>query len=172
MTVTQFISPPDCADRYLPHQEETDSMHYAVAAVLAAALLPAVAPAADVYRSVDAQGHVRYSDTPSPGAQLISVNTAPSDDSTAAAAATGSQASDADEQIARQRAQRTVEQAEAQKRSEECKQAQANYQRSMQARRLYQTGADGQRQYLSDAEADKIRTNQLLQMQDLCKGVQ
>src|ERR1700680_3271935 len=36
--------------------------------------LPLTAALADVYRSVDAQGHVQYSDTPSPGAQLISTS--------------------------------------------------------------------------------------------------
>ena len=43
------------------------------AAIAMLALLPLSVSFADVYRSVDAQGHVLYSDTPSPGAELVKV---------------------------------------------------------------------------------------------------
>src|ERR1700690_2458862 len=46
------------------------SMRHAAAIALMMSL-PFAAAMADVYRSVDAQGHVQYSDTPSPGAQLV-----------------------------------------------------------------------------------------------------
>src|SRR5476651_2629211 len=36
--------------------------------------LPLSAALADVFRSVDAQGHVQYSDTPTPGAELMRMN--------------------------------------------------------------------------------------------------
>ena len=47
-------------------------MRPAVAIAILAAL-PFSAALADVYRSVDAQGHVLYSDTPTPGAELVRV---------------------------------------------------------------------------------------------------
>jgi hypothetical protein len=43
------------------------------AAIAIFGLLPWIAALADVYRSVDAQGHVQYSDTPTPGAELVHV---------------------------------------------------------------------------------------------------
>ena len=46
-------------------------MRQAVATAILS-LLPLCAAMGDIYRSVDAQGHVQYSDTPSPGAQLVS----------------------------------------------------------------------------------------------------
>jgi hypothetical protein len=36
--------------------------------------LPLAAALADVFKSVDAQGHVQYSDTPTPGAELVRMN--------------------------------------------------------------------------------------------------
>ena len=36
-------------------------------------LMSLSATAGDVYRSVDSQGHVQYSDTPVPGAELVHV---------------------------------------------------------------------------------------------------
>ena len=47
-------------------------MRYAVAVALIMSL-PFTAAMADVYRSHDAQGHVQYSDTPTPGAELVHV---------------------------------------------------------------------------------------------------
>src|ERR1039458_7372493 len=46
------------------------SMRHAAAIALMMSL-PFAAAMADVYRSVDAQGHVQYSDTPTPGAELV-----------------------------------------------------------------------------------------------------
>jgi len=45
-------------------------MRQAAAVALIMSLLIGAA-VADVYRSVDAQGHVQYSDTPTPGAELV-----------------------------------------------------------------------------------------------------
>ena len=56
------------------------------AAIAIFGLLPLTAAFADVYRSVDAQGHVQYSDTPMPGAELIHVQKLGLNSSTASVA--------------------------------------------------------------------------------------
>ncbi len=139
--------------------------------------LPLSATLADVYRSVDAQGHVQYSDTPSPGAELIQVSgtrpgnaparNAPAQNAnTASLAKTGAQIH---EQLNKEAISREVQSDVAQTRAEQCQKAQDDYQKQIQARRIYNTGPDGQRQYLTDAEADQQRLNTRLQMEDLCK---
>ena len=143
---------------------------------------------ADVYRSVDAQGHVQYSDTPTPGAELVHVQrgsdtttssfSAPASASFAAPPArtqppTPAQAvarnnATAQEDIARQNAQKAVQQDVDQIRADQCKKTTADYDAAVQARRIYRTGADGEREYLSDAEADQQRLNLRLAMQSAC----
>ncbi|HEV7985401.1 MAG TPA: DUF4124 domain-containing protein [Steroidobacteraceae bacterium] len=145
---------------------------------------------ADVYRSVDAQGQVHYSDTPTPGAELVHVQrggdtgtfTAPKPSSasdsaqqpaarnsppTPAQAVARSNAA-AQDDITRQNAQKAVQQDVDQIRADQCKKATADYDASVQARRIYRTGADGERQYLTDEEADQQRLNLRMAMQSAC----
>jgi hypothetical protein len=132
--------------------------------------LPLTAVAADVYRSVDAEGHVQYSDTPSPGAQLVSTAdaAAPSSDDHGAA-----QAQKVNEQISQRLTQeaaaREVAKDTADAHDAQCKQAQQAYQSAIQARRLYTMSADGQRQYLSDQQADQQRVSYRMAMETACK---
>jgi len=147
--------------------------------------LPLVA-LADVYRSVDAQGHVQYSDTPTPGAELVHIQGLPGSSpapSTAPAAKPASSApapvqtvakSDAQVQqrLEEQAAQRAVQQDVAQTRADQCKKATDDYNQSIQARRIYKPGAEGEREYLTDAEADQVRMNLRLAMQNACGGSQ
>lgn len=140
--------------------------------------LPLSAVQADVYRSVDAQGHVQYSDTPSPGAELIQVSgtrpgSTPPARNAPPPAGNGSSLAKMNgqikEQLTKEDLAREVHSDVAQTRAEQCQKAQDEYQKQVQARRIYTTDADGQRQYLSDAEADQQRLNTRLQMEDLCK---
>ena len=140
---------------------------------------------ADVYRSVDAQGHVQYSDTPSPGAQLVrftglhetmtvSSGTANSGNAGSPPLPTKSgnptpRGGQTQALTAEQVAARSVQNDVAQTRAEQCKQAQDAYNQSVQARRIYRPGADGSREYLSDDEADKVRLNNRLEMEAACK---
>jgi len=158
-------------------------MRQAAAVALIMSLAMAAAQA-DVYRSVDAQGHVQYSDTPTPGAELVHVQhasgnpgTTPAPSSGNASAGNGSQSvSKANEQsqetLAKQAAQRAVQQDEDQTRADQCAKAKADYQQAIQARRIYKTGADGEREYLSDADAETQRVNLRMQMENLCGGSQ
>ena len=145
--------------------------------------LPFCAALPDVFRSVDAQGHVQYSDTPTPGAVLVRMNSqrvpvqaAPSPAATsgnagggrpAPAAQTGDQVH---QQLEQEAAARTVQADVAQTRADQCKKAQDAYDQSVQARRIYRTNANGEREYLSDDEAEKARVNAKLAVDTACKG--
>lgn len=134
--------------------------------------LPLAAALADVYRSVDAQGHVQYSDTPTPGAQLVSsaeLSEPLAQAGRSAPADNGATDKAANQQLSQQAAARAVAKDTADAHAQQCKQAQDAYQKSIQARRLYTTGADGQRQYLSDAQADQQRVSYRLAMETACE---
>lgn len=137
-------------------------MHRALVLIALAVATPAAF--ADVYRWVDAQGEVHYSDRPVEGAELVKT-TAPrpsrgDDDSPArpaqrvqtAAASTGSP-SLSDERDN----ERAVAADVAAQRDQQCKEAKERYEKSIQARRIYRTNAAGEREFLSDTEADKLR---------------
>jgi Domain of unknown function (DUF4124) len=150
-----------------------------IAAVAIISVLPLSAALADVYRSVDAQGHVLYSDTPMPGAELVrrgshGVPVSQGSSLTAAPKPAPAQPSPgtkaADDQVAQANAARTVQNDVAQNRAEQCKQAKEVYEKSVVARRIYNVAPDGTRTYMTDDEAEKNRINNKLQMDEICKG--
>jgi hypothetical protein len=151
------------------------SMRHAAAIALMMSL-PFAAAMADVYRSVDAQGHVQYSDTPTPGAELVHLKKLgiPSAARSSAPPAGSADKSNAQVQdpLQQQAAQRAVQQDVAQSREDQCKKASTDYDQAVQARRIYKTGANGEREYLSDAEAEESRLNLRLAMQSLCGSSQ
>jgi hypothetical protein len=145
-------------------------------AIAILASLPLSAAIADVYRSVDAQGHVLYSDTYTPGAQLIHVdpqshlNAAVANPSGAAKPASPPpKGADTTDQAARDAAAKSVHADVAQTRADQCKKAQDFYQQIVSARRVYTSDSQGERQYLSDADAEQARVNAKLQMDTACK---
>jgi hypothetical protein len=147
------------------------------AAIAIFALLPLSVALADVYRSIDAQGHVLYSDTPTPGAELVKVTnnsqryTAPSKTPAAGLKAAPPPPA-AHSQLVNEEATRSVQSDVAQTRADQCKKAQDRYQQVITARRIYSQGADGERTYQSDAEADQTRVAAKLDMDDACKNSQ
>jgi len=150
--------------------------HYAIAAMIMS--LAVSAARADVYRSVDAQGHVQYSDTPTPGAELVHVqrggdtssatpaksNPPPTPPPVAARASNPTPQDTIDRQVA----QRAVQQDLEQTRADQCKKATDDYQASLQARRIYRTGPNGEHEYLTDEETDQQRLNLRQAMQNAC----
>src|ERR1700690_812809 len=138
------------------------------------------ATAGDVYRSVDAQGHVQYSDTPTPGAELVhtqNLRGAPAPPSAAPSAAQATlkpadvkTATAGPASPATADAQRALHNDLEQVHADQCQKAQDSYQQAIQARRVYRPGADGEREYLSDDEADQVRLNARLEMEAACKG--
>jgi hypothetical protein len=150
---------------------------------------------ADVYRRVDEQGRVVYSDRWVPGAVLIrterrasttsaattaSNRAAPAANAAAAAnAGAGQPAAQSSaplpnetpqQRLEREANERTVQQDMAAEREKQCKEAQQRYQNAIQARRVYRTGPNGEREYLSDAEAAQHRTQALSEMKTACGG--
>jgi hypothetical protein len=143
--------------------------------------LPLSAALADVFKSVDAQGHVQYSDTPTPGATLVRMNNqhAPvqptasaSASSTRSSGAVGQSGDQVHQQLEQEAAARDVANQVAQTRADQCKQATDIYNQSVQARRIYTTGPDGAREYLSDDEAAKARVAHKVEMDAACKAAQ
>jgi hypothetical protein len=149
-----------------------------VVAVAILSLVPLTAALADVYRSVDAQGHVLYSDTPTPGSERIRVTnssqrlaaqtSAPAGNSRPTAPSKS--ADPIHDQIVKEEATRTVQNELAQTRADQCRKAQDQYQKEIIARRIYSTDASGERQFLSDADADQARVNAKVTMDEACKG--
>jgi hypothetical protein len=159
------------------HQSQADEVTVPVSVVLvalAAMLYPANAVnAQEVYRSVDAQGHVVYSDRgTSKNAPKTSLHVEQGDPVEAARLARQQQ------QLQAQDAQRGKQQAaddklkaaQDHKREEACKNARNAYYRVMDARRLAQPDrdADGNRVYYSDEEADAVREQAKKQMESAC----
>ena len=136
-----------------------------ILSLAAIATLATVAPAqADVYRWVDAQGRVHYSDLPVDGAVLVKSSTrSPTANRSASTPLTASErvaTSNANigEQLETDTAARAVQSDLARKRTEQCKSATERYERSITARRLYREGEKGApRIFLSDAEIAQAR---------------
>jgi len=144
------------------------------AAIAILVWLPLSGALADVYRSVDAQGHVQYSDTPSPGAELVRmtngrvpIRSVPVASTTAKPAQSGDQIH---QQLEQEAAARSVQADVAQTRADQCKKATDTYNGSVQARRIYKTGPNGEHEFLTDDEADKQRLAYKLQMDSACQG--
>jgi hypothetical protein len=117
-------------------------------------------PAQEVYRSVDAQGHVVYSDRGNvKNAPKTSVHFAEPDPTEVARLAHEDELLKADEQ-ARQRQQAIDDKNKAQqqrKQQQACEQARNHYYYLKDSGRIYQRDADGNRMYLSDEAAEATR---------------
>jgi Domain of unknown function (DUF4124) len=127
---------------------------------------------ADVYRWIDAQGRVQYTDRPIPGAERVSTSTKlPGSDTAKTTAelerlkASGSQLQT---QAAAAAKQETVQQDVAGARVEQCKQARERYDKSVRARRIFRTNEKGEREYLTDAEADAARVGAKSAVDEAC----
>jgi hypothetical protein len=134
------------------------------AAVITAGLLFACATAAaradQIYRSVDAQGHVTYSDRPnSSGAQKADVSVQQADPAEAERLAKERQLLKAeDDQRTKQQASDSKAKAQQEHdKAARCRVARDNYNSVKDVPRLYKLDADGNRVFLSDSEADAQR---------------
>lgn len=142
-----------------------------VAALIVLACGSRLAGAQEVYRSVDAQGHVVYSDRGvNRDAAKTSLRVEEGDAAEAARLARQQQALQTQDALrTKQQAADDKAKAAADRRREEaCKNARTEYQRMMDARRLYQRDADGNAVYYSDDEADAMRERAKKAMQAAC----
>ena len=135
---------------------------------------PCLAAHADVYRWVDPQGHVQFSDRWVPGSELVKTDKAKQNHNagTPRQSAAQSTLAASNSAIADQKAQAnavaTVQQEVAKNRAEDCKNATERYDKAIKARRIFKTAADGSKQYISDAEADAYSAQSLLDKNAAC----
>ena len=133
-----------------------------------------VAAQADVYRWVDGEGRVQYTDRWVPGSQLVKVDKNKPDAEAAAARRIAEQGNLAASNTAlanqktQENAARTVRQDVAKTQEDQCKKATERYDKAIQARRIFKTAADGTKEYVSDADADAYRAQALLDKEAAC----
>jgi hypothetical protein len=129
-------------------------------ALLALACLPASLVAQEVYRSVDANGHVVYSDRGgSKTAPKTTLHVNEPDPAEVARLAHEQQLLDADE-AARTRAQAVEDKgrvSQQHKKQQVCEKARTDYYHMKDSARLYKRDAEGNRVYYSDDDADALR---------------
>jgi hypothetical protein len=121
-------------------------------------ILPLGASAADVYRSVDENGVVVYSDRPTDRTELIQINTSvPGARPTAAPQASADESSDsaADSPLAAEIPREGTPEEIASDRARNCELARQMATTYTQSRRLFRQNADGEREYLTGAEIDE-----------------
>ena len=147
---------------------------------LTAILVLVAAPAlADVYKWIDAQGAIHYTDRPPPAdAKLVSVESGggshsqrpPPAPAPAAVTPTSPGAAPLPPPTPEQsaRLKKSVDADVAGARAEQCKGAQERYQKYVGSRRIFREGASKERVYLSDAEADQERVNARREVEELC----
>ena len=130
------------------------------AAVLLGVLAGSTLPADEVYKSVDANGNVVYSDRgTSKSAPKVEVHVTQPDPAEVARLAREQASLKAeDERRSKQEASAAKAQAhDAQRREAACQKARNEYYRLKDAPRPYQRDADGNRLFYSDDEADALR---------------
>lgn len=138
--------------------------------ILSVGLATSGAHAEDIWKWVDPQGHVQYSDHWTPGAVLIKTDhprgtDGASSDDQSQLDATNKRI---DEGLNREAAQRAVQKDQAAARAAQCKQAKDRYQKVIEARRIYREDKNGDRTYLTDDEADKARVQARLDVETAC----
>jgi hypothetical protein len=150
-------------------------------AVLACSFMATPAGAA-VYKWVDPQGRIHYSDRPPPPeGKLLSIDTSyehfrsgserastPPAANRAATPGTPSSAAPPLGGNAEAQLKQTVANDVASTRSEQCKQAQDRYANYVRSRRLYKEGPNKERVYLTDAELETERLNAKRDADDAC----
>lgn len=143
---------------------------------VAAALSLQVAAAADVYKYVDENGRVQYTDKPLKlPAERLNVQSQRSD---VVAMQERTDEENADDVVARDKARQANAQKEAAKRAadaefeakkqEACERARSDYLSRMGTGRIYETLPNGERRYLESAEIDASRAAAKQTMDNLC----
>lgn len=138
----------------------------------------AVTAQADVYKFVDEQGRVQYTDKPQTlPAERLNVRSQKSDPAATQARAEEErkrlEASNRARQTGSANAadQRDAAELNAKDRAERCTKARERYDNYMMSQRLYEPLPDGGRRYLTDAELDTARASAKATMDELCKDL-
>jgi hypothetical protein len=134
-----------------------------VVLLFAASAAMSSAAMAEVYKWVDKEGRVHYSDRPEPGAVILAIVSRRTDPEAIAErneAASSQRAQDTvrdQQRRADQATAATVQKDVSAAREEQCKKAREQYTVAIESIRLYKVGKDGERQYLNDAELAEAR---------------
>jgi hypothetical protein len=142
--------------------------------LLAMLFVPPPGHAQEIYKSVDSDGHVVYSDRGSTKtAPKTSIHVEPPDAANAARLAKEQQLLDAEEQ--QRKAQQAVDdkskaqqEVKARQRQQRCQSAKDHFYAMKDANRLYTRDADGNRVYYSDEESEKKRDEARRAMEAAC----
>jgi len=134
-----------------------------------------LAASADVFRWVDAQGRVHYSDRPDAD-NAVRVGVVSHASNPDAIAARNQSDADARSKAATQNAQQQAQQNTAnavqkdveKSREGQCKEAKERYRVAIESQKLYRVGKDGERQYLTSQEIDEARLNARKDMDTVC----
>jgi Domain of unknown function (DUF4124) len=136
--------------------------------------LSAVA-SASVYKWVDAQGNVHYSDRPPEGeAQIVDIISSPSSHPRATVRSIGeqkqrqAQAQADGKQKAEQTTQQAVNADVAKSRAKQCEEAKERYRVAIDSHKLYKMGKNGEREYLSEAELSQARLDARRTLDESC----
>ena len=124
---------------------------------------------ADVFRWVDEQGIIHYSDEWVPGS--VVVKTAKPHPENGAPRASGASSTALNNQMADQANNRAVQQDVTKSRDANCNWAKDRYMKAIQSRRVYKEGPNGERNYITDADADAYRAQARKDVQDACGSV-
>ena len=121
-------------------------------------MLPIGAPATEVYRSIDANGHVIYSDRPGDATETVVVRpVVDTFDASARQAAEGQDSQQAEPNTMLAAANEAAGESSAAERARNCQVARERAETYAASRRLFRTLPDGEREYLSSAEIDEAR---------------
>lgn len=125
-------------------------------------IVPLGTVSADIYRSVDENGLVVYSDRPNSEAERVAVSSrrSPSASATSApppAASDTSGDEPSDSTVFAEIPREPTPEEIAADRARNCEYSQQMLETYTTSHRLYRQGADGEREYLSDAEIDEAR---------------
>ena len=124
---------------------------------------------ADVFRWVDADGVVHYSDEWVPGSVVVKTTKPhPENASPSGLAAANNRAND---QVADQANAHAVQQDVAKARDAQCRWAKDRYMKAISSRRVYKESKDGERQYMSDTDADAYRAQARKDVEQACGNV-
>jgi hypothetical protein len=121
-------------------------------------MLPIGAPATEVYRSIDANGHVIYSDRPGDAAETVVVRpVVDTFDASARKAAEDQDSQQPELNAVLAAASEAAGELSAAERARNCEVARERAETYAASRRLFRTLPDGEREYLSSAEIDEAR---------------
>lgn len=133
---------------------------------------------ADVYKYVDPQGRVQYTDKPlTLPAQRLNVRSQKTDTVALGERAEAERKRQEDADKARKESsgqkadQHAATELTAKDKAERCTKARERYDNYTNSQRLYESLPNGERRYLSDAELDAARASAKVSMDELCKGL-